>query len=238
MTETELPYGNIVALNEHGATLHYQHQDRARPAEHRALLIDAGAQVNGYACDITRTYGNGDALFTHLLEGVSREQKALCAKVKPGLDWRALQDDTHLAMARVLQELGIVRMAPHEQLDSGVSSAFYPHGVGHFIGLQVHDVAGFLQDESGATIAKPARHPYLRVTRTLEAGNVVTVEPGIYFIDLLLAPLHAGPHAGVVDWDKVDHLRRFGGVRIEDDVVCTEGDPENLTREAFRALAA
>lgn len=236
--ENELPYGNIVALNEHGATLHYQHQERARPARHRSLLIDAGAQVHGYAADITRTYGDGDAEFSALLEGVNREQMAMNARVRPGLSWPRFHLDAHLAMARVLNEAGVVRMAPEDQLESGVSSVFLPHGIGHFLGLQVHDVAGFLADDSGATLAPPAGHPYLRCTRTLEAGNVVTVEPGIYFIDLLLAKLKAGPHAGVVDWAKVRHLSQYGGVRIEDNVVATEGEPENLTRDAFRALAA
>lgn len=237
-TESELPYSNIVALNEHCAVLHYQHQDRTRPREHLSLLIDAGAQVNGYAADITRTYGNSDPLFTQLLEGVSREQHALAARVRPGTDWKSLHVDTHRGMARVLKDTGIVRMDPESQLETGVSSTFFPHGLGHFIGLQVHDVGGFLKDESGATIPKPEGHPYLRCTRVLEAGNVITVEPGIYFIEMLLAKLREGPHAKAVDWDKVAHLKRFGGVRIEDDVVVTDGDPENLTRDAFRALAA
>ncbi len=236
-TESELPYANIVALNEHCSTLHYQFQDRTRPREHLSLLIDAGAQVHGYAADITRTYGNTDPLFTQLLEGVSREQHALCAHVRPGTDWKALHVDTHRAMARVLKDTGIVRMEPESQLETGVSSVFFPHGLGHFIGLQVHDVGGFLADESGATIAKPDGHPYLRCTRVLEAGNAITVEPGVYFIDMLLAKLKDGPHAKAIDWEKVAHLKRFGGVRIEDDVVVTDGEPENLTRDAFRALA-
>jgi Xaa-Pro dipeptidase len=237
-TEAELPYGNIVALNEHGATLHYQHQQHEAPAEHRSLLIDAGAQVHGYASDITRTLGHGDTDFTHLLEAVAHEQQGLCAKVRPGLDWRDLQLDAHRAMGRVLQQLDIVRMDPQDQLDSGVSSVFLPHGIGHFIGLQVHDVGGFLKDESGETIPKPPGHPYLRCTRTLEPGNVVTVEPGIYFIDMLLDGLRRGLHADRVNWAKIEHLHKFGGVRIEDNVAVTDSAPENLTRDAFKSLAA
>jgi Xaa-Pro dipeptidase len=75
----------------------------------------------------------------------------------------------------------------------------------------------------------------LRLTRTLEPGMVVTIEPGIYFIEMLLEELRAGPHAGAVDWARVDAFRPYGGIRIEDDVVCTEGEPENLTREGFAA---
>ena len=126
-------------------------------------------------------------------------------------------------------------MDPGTMLETGVTSTFFPHGLGHPIGLQVHDVAGFMASDAGGTIPKPEGHPFLRMTRTLEPGMVVTIEPGIYFIDMLLAKLKSGPHAAAVNWDAVDHLRKFGGVRIEDEVHCTEGAPENLTREAFAA---
>lgn len=232
-SDNDLPYGNIVALNHHGATLHYQHQSQVKPQHHHALLIDAGAQVHGYASDITRTYGDGDAEFGALIDAVDREQQALCAKVRAGQDYPALHLEAHARLAGVLRELDVVRMSPEAQVESGVSSAFYPHGLGHFLGLQVHDVGGFQKNEAGDTIARPDGHPYLRLTRTLEAGNVLTIEPGIYFIDLLLAKLKAGAHAKDVNWDKVERLRKFGGVRIEDDVRVTDADPENLTRNAF-----
>ena len=101
----------------------------------------------------------------------------------------------------------------------------------------MHDVGGFLASDAGGTIDKPDGHPFLRLTRVLEPGAVVTIEPGIYFADLLLQELRGGDHAGSVDWDKVDAFRPYGGIRIEDDVVCTDADPVNLTREAFAALA-
>jgi Xaa-Pro dipeptidase len=103
------------------------------------------------------------------------------------------------------------------------------------IGLQVHDVAGFARDEQGNTIPKPEGHPYLRLTRTLAPDMVVTIEPGLYFIDMLLEQLKAGPAAKDVVWSKVEAFRKYGGIRIEDDVVCTHGEPVNLTREAFAA---
>lgn len=234
-TDLDLPYGNIVGLNEHGATLHYQYQQDKAPAHSRSLLIDAGAEHAGYAADITRTHHDGDALFGALVAGVDREQQALAAKVIPGQDYRDLHIEAHLRLAGVLQELGIVKMAPQTMLDTGVSSIFFPHGLGHPLGLQVHDVGAFMASDAGDTIPKPEGHPYLRLTRKLEAGMVVTIEPGIYFIDMLLARLKAGAHAGAVDWTAIEHLRGYGGVRIEDDVHCTTGAPENLTREAFAA---
>ena len=120
-------------------------------------------------------------------------------------------------------------------LDKGVSSVFFPHGLGHPSGLQVHDVAGFT-DESGAIIPRPEGHAFLRMTRTLEPNMVVTIEPGLYFIPSLLAKLKQSPEAKSVNWQKVEQLMPYGGVRIEDEVLCTENEPVNISREAFDAL--
>jgi Xaa-Pro dipeptidase len=235
--DLDLPYGNIVALNEHAAVLHYQHQRRERPDAHRSFLIDAGASCDGYGADITRTYANGDAHFAALVDAVDVVQRELAAQVRRGQDYAALHLECHRRLAGVLQQLDLVRMSPEAMLAQGVTSTFFPHGLGHLLGLQVHDVAGFQRDESGGSIERPAGHPYLRLTRTLAPGMVVTIEPGIYFIDSLLARLRAGEHAAAVNWPAIDHLRAFGGVRIEDDVACTDGAPENLTRDAFAAAA-
>ncbi|MGH8028387.1 MAG: Xaa-Pro dipeptidase [Arenimonas sp.] len=236
-TDFDLPYNNIVALNENGATLHYQYKRFAPPGDgHRSLLIDAGAEVDGYAADVTRTWGNGDADFAALVNAVDREQQALCAKVRAGTDYRDLHLECHLRLGGVLRDLGIVDMDPGQMLAEGVTSVFFPHGLGHPIGLQVHDVAGF-SDEQGELIPRPAGHPYLRMTRTLEPGMVVTIEPGLYFIPTLLRGLREGKHAKSVDWSAVQHLAKFGGVRIEDEVHCTGGVPENLTRDAFAEVA-
>lgn len=232
-SDLDLPYGSIVALNEHGAVLHYQYQEATAPAESRAFLIDAGASQAGYAADITRTYAADDSDFAALVAGVDGVQLDLVNRVRSGQDYAALHLDCHRLLAGVLREQDIVQMDADAMLDSGVSSVFFPHGLGHLLGLQVHDVAGFQRDESGGRIEKPAGHSALRLTRTLAPGMVVTIEPGIYFIDTLLAGLRAGPHAGAVNWKRIEHLRRFGGVRIEDDVVCTTGAPENLSRDAF-----
>lgn len=235
-TDYDLPYNNIVCLNQNGATLHYQYKSTDVPREHRSLLIDAGAEVAGYASDITRTWGNGDARFDALVNAVDNEQQALCGLVRAGTDYRDLHLECHLRLGNVLRTLEIVDMDPGQMLDAGVTSTFFPHGLGHPIGLQVHDVAGF-SDEDGVLIPRPNGHPYLRMTRTLAPGMVVTIEPGIYFIPTLLAKLKAGPHAKAVNWSNVEHLLPFGGVRIEDEVHCTDGAPENLTRDAFAALA-
>jgi hypothetical protein len=163
----------------------------------------------------------------------------LAAKVRAGLDYRQLHLEAHLRLGSVLKALGIVDMEPDAMLQHGVSSTFFPHGLGHPIGLQVHDVAGY-SDVEGKLIPRPAGHPYLRMTRTLEPGMVVTIEPGIYFIPTLLEKLRAdAKSAKSVDWGKVEHLSKFGGVRIEDEVHCTEApgkpDPRRLRRNIGRS---
>ena len=100
----------------------------------------------------------------------------------------------------------------------------------------MHDIGGHQSTPEGGRTPPPLEHPYLRLTRTLEPGMVVTIEPGLYFIPMLLDALHATSAGSDVDWTRVEALLPCGGIRIEDDVLCTTGDPHNLTREAFAAL--
>lgn len=230
----DLPYNNIVALNTHGAVLHYTDRDRVPPKQIRSFLIDAGGSHAGYASDITRTYASdADGEFQSMIDAVDAAEQRLCDKVRAGTDYKQIHLDAHLEMATILRDFGVIDMAPESAVETGISAKFFPHGIGHYIGLQVHDVGGFLASDQGGTIDKPDGHPYLRLTRVLEPGAVVTIEPGIYFADLLMEELRNGEHASTVNWDKVETLRPYGGIRIEDDVVCTDGEPVNLTREGF-----
>ena len=236
LAEHQLPYANIIALDAHGAVLHYTHLDRNPPTHAYSFLIDAGGQFHGYASDITRTYASRDASeFQALIDAVEIAQQGFCARVRPGQSYPELHVHAHRVLMQAMREQGFITCSAEAAVASGISSAFFPHGLGHLLGLQVHDVAGFARDERGATIPKPEGHPDLRLTRTLAPGMVTTIEPGLYFIDMLLAELKATPAAKDVVWSKVDAFRQYGGIRIEDDVVCTEGDPLNLTREAFAA---
>lgn len=234
LTEHELPYGNIIALDHHGAVLHYMHQDRNPPTHAHSFLIDAGGRFHGYNSDITRTYAAPDASeWQALIDAVDAAQQGFCAKVRAGQSYPELHLHAHHVLMGALCDAGVITCSPEAAVATGISSTFFPHGLGHLIGLQVHDVAGFARDESGATIPKPDGHAALRLTRTLAPGMVTTIEPGLYFIDMLLAELKSKPAAKDVVWPKVDALRKYGGIRIEDDVVCTGGEPLNLTREAF-----
>ncbi|MBB5875153.1 Xaa-Pro dipeptidase [Xanthomonas sp. 3498] len=234
----ELPYGNIVALNEHGAVLHYTELQRQAPTPLHSFLIDAGASAHGYASDITRTYAaDPGSEFQALIDAVDAAQQRMGQNVRAGVDYRQLHLDAHLALMGVLKDAGVLTVSPEAAVATGVSAAFFPHGLGHPIGLQVHDVAGFAASDRGGRIERPDGHPYLRMTRTLEPGMVVTIEPGLYFIDMLLDELKQAGHGNSVDWARVEQFKPYGGIRIEDEVVCTEDAPENLTRPVFAAAA-
>ncbi len=234
--DNDLPYGNIIALNQNGAILHYTNLEREAPAELRSFLIDAGAQVHGYASDITRTYSNGDTRFAALIERMETMQLDIVGRVKAGLDYRDLHIATHRLLGGVLNDSELATGDPETLIATGVTSAFFPHGLGHLLGVQVHDAGGFMESESGTTIDPPSGHPFLRLTRVLEENMVLTIEPGIYLIDMLLENLRGTPAENHVNWDTVDALRPFGGIRIEDDIRVLADGSENFTRDAFAAL--
>jgi Xaa-Pro dipeptidase len=231
--EEEMPYNNIVAYNENAAVLHYQHLERAPPESLRSFLIDAGAQYRGYASDITRTYAAAPSRFADLVEAVNTAQQALCGEIVAGRDYREVHLSAHRALGDVMQTIGLTKLPGQAALELGVTGVFFPHGIGHLLGLQVHDVGGVMGDSQGHERQRPEGHPYLRLTRMLEPGVVVTVEPGIYLINSLLAAAHADSRRAHIDWAVVDELKPFGGIRIEDNVAATAARPENMTRDAF-----
>ena len=236
--EEELPYNNIVAYNENAAVLHYQHLSREAPAARRSFLIDAGAQYRGYACDITRTYAADAGAYADLIAAMDVAQLTMCDLIRSGTDYRDVHLSAHRIIGDVLHDAGILKVGGQTALETGATSVFFPHGIGHLLGLQVHDVGGVMADAAGHERARPAGHPYLRLTRMLEPGVVVTVEPGIYWIDSLLKTAAGDARRELINWESVDRLRPFGGIRIEDDVVTTTSAPENLTRNAFARIGA
>lgn len=231
-TENELPYPAIVAANAHGSILHYQHYAPERGPLY-SLLIDAACSFRGYAADITRSHAFADEGFGGMIRDFDETQRSLCDAVKPGVPFAELQDAAHRAIAGHLKDWGLIMREPDELVERGVTALFFPHGLGHFLGLQVHEVGGTFADATGTEIERPERYPHLRLRRTLETGQVLTIEPGIYFIDSLLAKLKKSPIAKSVDWKRIEGLKRFGGIRIEDNIVITRDGAENLTREAF-----
>lgn len=232
--EAELPYGNIIAYGPNAAVLHYHHLPRQRPpAVPLTFLIDAGAQHNGYACDITRTYTAHGGEFGEMIQAMDEAQLRICDGVRPGVSFADLHLQTHAEVAGILSQFDIISCSAESAVASGLTGTFFPHGLGHLLGLQVHDMGGLQAAPEGGEIPRPAGHPYLRLTRDLHAGWVTTIEPGLYFIPTLLKKLAGTDLGGEVNWEKVESFKPYGGIRIEDNVLVTESGHRNLTREEY-----
>lgn len=230
-TENEVPYGNIVALNQHCAILHYTALERQKPAQHHSFLIDAGAEFHGYAADITRTYSfDRGHEFAELIKRVDAITLQMVDGLKPGIKYSELHLQTHRLIAEVLADFDFVRLGADAMVEQQITQAFFPHGLGHHLGLQVHDVGGFMLDERGTHLPPPEQHPFLRCTRLIEPSMVFTIEPGLYFIDSLLDELPAAQKK-LLNWDKIQAFKPFGGIRIEDNVIVHRERNENMTRE-------
>lgn len=234
----DLPYGNIVGLNEHAGVLHYQHQTHHVPQPYLSLLIDAGARAFGYASDITRTYSSQPGLFADLITSLDKAQQSLIATIKPGQSYLSLHEQMHQSIGQILSDAGIVNVSGEQAYNDKLTQAFLPHGLGHLLGLQTHDVAGQQVTADGATQAPPEDYAALRLTRTVEVGQVFTIEPGIYFIPMLQAELAAQGKSKLLNTSAIQELLPFGGIRIEDNVVVGKDGIENLTRQAFESNAA
>ena len=230
-TTNETPYGNIVALNKNCSILHYTDLDRSAPQTHQSFLIDAGANFNGYAADITRTYSFKRDKFAELIARMDKLMLTAVKSLKPGLSYVDLHIAAYLEIAHVLVEFNFINVSAETAIDSGIVSTFFPHGLGHHLGLQVHDVGGFMADERGTHINTPEAHPFLRSSRVIEAGQVFTIEPGLYFIDSLLQNLKESANSDQVNWQQVDEMRVFGGIRIEDNIIVHQSHNENMTRD-------
>lgn len=235
LRENDLPYGNIIALNENAAILHYTHLQTEALENSRSFLIDAGFSANGYAADISRTYCNEQSeagtYFQNLIDELDKAQLALIDELKPGMHYLDAHKSMHQHVGDILHSAGILKVDGETALAEGITRKFLPHGLGHLLGVQVHDLGGWQQNESGDIQEPPAEHPYLRLNRVLEEDMVITVEPGIYFIEPLLAELQASSQSVCVNWPLLDSLRPFGGIRIEDNVAIRANGNENYTRK-------
>ena len=222
-------YGSIVGVGSNAAILHPNPgARRTQPGD--VVLVDAGAEVGRYTADVTRTYrlpGGDDGFFRSLHGLVQGVEKNAIARCRPGAEWREIHLAAALEIAEGLVALGMLVGSAESLVERDTHALFFPHGLGHMVGLGVRDASGYLPGRTRST------RPGLSMLRTdlpLEKGYVMTVEPGIYFIPALLQdPALRERHRDAVRWDRVDGLLEFGGIRIEDDVLITDGDPEVLT---------
>ncbi|KDQ22697.1 hypothetical protein PLEOSDRAFT_36612 [Pleurotus ostreatus PC15] len=229
---------------------HHNGNDLAHSDKHldpQVLLIDAGCEWNCYASDITRTMpvGNGGKFTPEaraIYELVLEMQKESMKLLKPGLHWDDVQLLCHRVLIKGFQALGIFKSpsspgsgswnSAEAILASGISSAFFPHGVGHSLGMDVHDVPEASKPAVNPTIqieetkGHESFYSFLRLRLPLEKNMVVTVEPGCYFSPHLIAPVRDSKH---INLDVLKRYEGVGGVRIEDVVLITEEGYENLT---------
>ncbi len=232
LLENETPYPNIVAWDNGSAVLHYSSKRSTPPDPGDVFLIDAGASFRGYASDITRSYAQAGAhpVFREALERMELLQRTLVAEVAPGRSFVALHEQAERGVCQILSDLAVLEVSAEEAWDRGLAGTFLPHGLGHHLGLQVHDVAGQQVSPNGEQRPPPEAQPHLRTTRDLESGHVVTIEPGLYFIPMLLAALRASDRADALNWRLVDALALCGGIRVEDDVHVTADARDDLSR--------
>ncbi len=222
-------YASIVASGPNAAVLHAAPTARVMQ-DGELVLVDAAAEVAGYDSDVTRTYPVGKRftaeqrdLYSILLD----VQKRAVAGARSGVEYRELHLEAYTGIARGLVDFGLLRGSPDALVERDTPALFFPHGIGHLIGLGTHDVGGYLE---GRERSERPGLKFLRTDLPLEPGVVVTIEPGIYFIDALLndEKLRADHH-DAVDWRRAESLLPVGGFRIEDDVLVTDGDPEVLS---------
>jgi Xaa-Pro aminopeptidase len=223
-----MAYDTIVGGGVNSAVLHFAPTSRRFRAG-ELVLIDAGAQHLGYASDVTRTYPVGGMLAGAQQEihaVVHRAELAAIERCRPGVEWRDVHVAAALSIADGLAAMGLLRGDPATLVESGAVWLFFPHGVGHLVGLGVRDAGGLLPERRD----DPPPFPHLRIDLPLEPGMVVTVEPGLYFVPAILGdPANRRRHRDAVDWDAVDRLLDFGGVRIEDNVLITGAGHELIT---------
>ena len=222
-------YGSIVGSGPNSAVLHGTPGGRTL-LEGELVLIDAGPEIGGYASDVSRTFpvsASFAPLQRHLYDVVLTAQREAIEAVRPGVEYKQLHLRASATIAQGLADAGILRGAPDDLVARDAHALFFPHGLGHMLGLSTHDCGGYLE---GRMPEDRFGLAYLRADLPLQPGYVVTIEPGIYFIPALLSdPARRERYRDVVNWGRVDQMHDFGGIRIEDDVLVTEGGCEVLS---------
>jgi Xaa-Pro aminopeptidase len=235
-------YGSIITVR--GEVLHCPEHKNSLEAG-QILLIDAGSEApSGYASDITRSFpvsGRFDSFQRDVYSTVLRAQEAAIERCRPGVRYREVHFEACRVLAEGLVDLGLLQGKPEDLVETGAHALFFPHGIGHLLGLDVHDLEGY-GDRAGYAPGRRRSEQfgaaYLRLDRDLAPGMVVTIEPGLYFVPAILhRKSFQERFAGQVRLDRAERHLRFGGIRIEDDVAVTETAAEVLSADIPKQLA-
>lgn len=222
------PYDTIVGTGKRSAVLH------AIPGssiiqKNDLVLIDAGADLFDYCVDITRVFsesGKRSSQQQEIYDIVLKAQTASIAACFPETEWHEIHRISARIIGQGLIDLGLIKGDLESLLEQGVISLFFPHGVGHMVGQRVRDVGG-------RKWQRPPRTCYgnmVRVDLPLEAGFIMTVEPGLYFIEsLLMAPENKNRFRDQINWSQIESWLSIGGIRLEDDILVTKSNPIILT---------
>ena len=244
---TEQAYHGIFGSGHNAATLHYVANNQHLQGRWN-LLVDAAAEYECYCADVTRTMPLSGT-FNEESEGVykivQKMQEECLGMLKAGVRWEDVHVKAHEVAIEGLLGLGLLKGEKKDIFDSGTSVAFFPHGLGHYLGMDTHDTGGHPDYED-----KDKLFQYLRVRGTLPEGSVITVEPGVYFCRFIIEPyLKDEKHKGFIDEKVLERYWDVGGVRIEgefllryldvrllirfflgaDDILITKDGYENLT---------
>ncbi|KDO33890.1 hypothetical protein SPRG_01770 [Saprolegnia parasitica CBS 223.65] len=235
-------YTCICGSGHNGSALHYGHAGAPNDKildDGDLFLNDMGAEYHGYASDITVTFpvnGKFTADQKFIYEGVLKAHDAVIAAMKPGVEWTEMHMLSQRVLTQHLLEGGLFQNGTvNELMAAEISAYFYPHGLGHLMGLDVHDVGGYLP---GTTRTDTRMLRKLRAGRKLEENMVITVEPGCYFIEGQIEEVLSSPEtAKFIDQKMLARFRKTGGVRIESDVIVTATGAENMSHLVPRTVA-
>lgn len=235
-SENEMPYAIIAGINENAAVLHH-HQLNNQAVKPRSFLIDAGVQFNNYASDITRTYAfDKGSDFSAMIDSLDTVQQQLVSSGAIGKSPMDLQVLAQQKIAQILIDFKLLNVSIEQALEKKIINTFFPHGLGHHLGSNVHDKGSRLANAGGELIASSKKYPNLRASAPMVANQIYTVEPGIYFISTLLEKLRCKEPSSV-NWREIENWIPFGGIRIEDNIILHENNElENITRQAFTLI--
>ena len=227
-------YQPIVTVDGH---ILHNHRYQNTLMAGQLMLLDGGVESpNGYATDVTRTWpvsGEWSQQQRECYEAVLEAQTRAIALLAPGRRYREVHTEASLAIAEFLSSVGLLNCTPETAVETGAHALFFPHGVGHLIGLDVHDLENFGDCAAyapGRTRSDQFGTGYLRLDLDLEVNMVVTVEPGFYIVpEILNLPKFRQQFKDEIRWNKLSSWWGFGGIRIEDDVRITDGTPEILS---------